>query len=190
MEKSLIGRRYVVKDGSYSKDLSGTCHSLRLYGRTCIIIHNPYTECVKGKTYLFVDVVVPNNEFYTKHYRVLFFEWGLLDKGEREQTKKSGLIGKIYRPTYNTDNCRMVDDKNVFGYLMDTDCEIISKPFGKRISNFYCKGETSVLAIKVRSLETGIEYIIPYKEEWVVKPIPTNEDIEWNFCPHCGKKLR
>ena len=45
-------------------------------------------------------------------------------------------------------------------------------------------------AIVVRSFETGIEYFIPYKEEWVVKPIPTNEDNDWNFCPHCGKKLR
>ena len=190
MEKSLIGRRYVVKDGSYSKDLSGTCHSLRLYGQTCIIIHNPYTECVKGKTYLFVDVVVPNNKFYTKHYRVLFYEWGLLDKGEREQTKKSGLIGKIYRPTYNTDNCRMVDDKNVFGYLMDTDCEIISRPMVIDIVDNYTDKCSFIKAIIVRSLETGIEYYIPYKEEWVVGYIPTNEDDEWNFCPHCGKKLR
>lgn len=193
MEKSLIGRRYVVKDGSYSKDLSGTCHSLILYGQTCIIIHNPYTECVNGRTYLFVDVVVPNNKFYTKHYRVLFYEWGLLDKGKREQIDIPilGMYGTIYHPTYNTDKCRMVDNENVFGYLMDTDCEIISKPFGKRINNFYCEGETSIyLVIKVRSLETGIEYIIPYKEEWVVGYTPINEDNEWNFCPHCGKKLR
>jgi hypothetical protein len=45
-------------------------------------------------------------------------------------------------------------------------------------------------AIIVRSFETGIEYYIPYKEEWVVGYTPTNEDNEWNFCPHCGKKLR
>ena len=86
MEKSLIGRRYVVNDNSLIKDLSGNCQFPKLYGKTCIIIHNPYTECVKGTTYLFVDVVVPNTEFYTKHYRVLFFEWGLLDKSKREQT--------------------------------------------------------------------------------------------------------
>ena len=193
MEKSLIGRRYIVKDCSYSKDLSGTCRNPMLYGQTCIIIHNPYTECVKGKNYLFVDVVVPNNEFYNKHYRVLFFEWGLLDKGKREQINIPilGMYGTIYRPTYNTDKCRMVDNENVFGYLMDTDCEIISKPFGKRIDDFYREDVTSVdLVIKVRSLETDIEYYIPYKEEWVVGYIPTNEDDEWNFCPHCGKKLR
>ena len=190
MEKSLIGRRYVVKDNSYSKDLSGTCKCPLLYGLTCIIIHNPYTECVKGKTYLFVDVVVPNNEFYTKHYRVLFYEWGLLDKGKREQTKKSGLIGKIYRPTYNTDDCRMVDYKNVSGYLMDTDCEILSTPMTIDIVDKYTDECTFIKAIIVRSLETGIEYIIPYKEEWVVGYTPINEDNEWNFCPHCGKKLR
>lgn len=190
MEKSLIGRKYVVKDCSYSKDLSGTCHCPRLYGQTCIIIHNPYTECVKGKTYLFVDVVVPNNEFYTKHYRVLFYEWGLLDKGEREQTKKSGLIGKIYRPTYNTDKCRMVDNKNVSGSLMDTDCEIISRPMVIDIVDRFngkCSFEKVII---VRSFETDIEYYIPYKEEWVVGYTPINEDNEWNFCPHCGKKLR
>ena len=190
MEKSLIGRRYVVKDGSYSKDLSGTCHSPRLYGQTCIIIHNPYTECVKGKNYLFVDVVLPNNEFYTKHYRVLFYEWGLLDKGERKQTKLSGLIGKIYRPTYNTDKCRMVDDKNVSGSLMDTDCEIISRPMVIDIVDRFTNKCSFIKAIIVRSLETGIEYYIPYKEEWVVGYTPINEDNEWNFCPHCGKKLR
>ena len=44
MEKSLIGRRYVVKDCSYIKDLSGNCQFPRLYGQTCIIIHHPYTE--------------------------------------------------------------------------------------------------------------------------------------------------
>ena len=191
MEKSLIGRKYIVKDCSYSKDLSGTCRNPMLYGQTCTIIHNPYTECVKGKTYLFVDVVVPNNEFYTKHYRVLFYEWGLLDKGKREQTKSSGLIGKIYRPTYNTDNCRMVDNKNVSAYLMDTDCEIISRPMVIDIVDRVTKNCLFIKnAIIVRSLETGIEYYIPYKEEWVVDYVPTNEDGEWNFCPHCGKKLR
>ena len=190
MEKSLIGRKYVVKDSSYSKDLSDTCHSPNLNGDTCIIIHNPYTECVKGKTYLFVDVVVPNNEFYTKHYRVLFFEWGLLDKGEREQTKSSGLIGRIYRPTYNTDNCRMVDNTNVMGFLMDTDCKIISRPMVIDIVDSFTNECKFIRAIIVRSLETDIEYYIPYKEEWVVGYTPTNEDNEWNFCPHCGKKLR
>ena len=190
MEKSLIGRRYVVKDNSYIKDLSGTCHSPYLYGQTCIIIHNPYTECVKGKTYLFVDVVVPNNEFYTKHYRVLFYEWGLLDKSKREQTKSSGLIGKIYRPIYNTDDCRMVDNKNVSSYLMDTDCEIISRPMVIDIVDNTTDKCSFIKAIIVRSLETDIEYYIPYKEEWVVGYTPIKEDNEWNFCPHCGKKLR
>ena len=190
MVKSLIGRKYIVRDNSYSKDLSGTCHSPRLSGQICIIIHNPYTECVKGKTYLFVDVVVPNNEFYTKHYRVLFFEWGLLDKGEREQTKSSGLIGRIYRPRYNTDNCRMVDNKNVMGFLMDTDCEIISRPMIIDIVDRFTDKCIFTTAIIVRSFETGIEYYIPYKEEWIVDYIPTNEDNERNFCPHCGKKLR
>ena len=190
MEKSLIGRRYIVKDNSFSKDLSGTNKSPLLFNRQCIIIHDPYTECVKGKTYLFVDVVVPNNEFYTKHYRVLFYEWGLMDKGQREQTKKSGLIGKIYRPTYNTDDCRMVDNKNVSAYLMDTDCEILSRPMVIDIVDRFTNNCTFIKAVIVRSLETGIEYIIPYKEGWVVDYTPTIEDNEWKFCPHCGKKLR
>ena len=194
MEKSLslIGRRYVVKDCSYIKDLSGNCQFPRLYGQTCIIIHHPYTECVKGKTYLFVDVVVPNNAFYPNHYRVLFYEWGLLDKSKREQinTPISGICGMIYRPTYNTDDCRMVDNKNVSCYLMDTDCEIISNPMVIDIVDNSTNKCSYIRAIIVRSFETGIEYFIPYKEEWVVKPIPTNEDNEWNFCPHCGKKLR
>ena len=192
MEKSLIGRRYEVKDNSYIKDLSGTCHSPRLYGQTCIIIHNPYTECVKGKTYLFVDVVVPNNKDYTKHYRVLFYEWGLLDKSKREQinTPISGICGIIYRPTCNTSKCRMVDNKNVSGYLMNTDCEIISNPMVIDIVDKFTKKCLFINAIIVRSFETGIEYYIPYKNEWVVGYTPTNEDSEWNFCPHCGKKLR
>lgn len=190
MEKSLIGRRYIVKDCSYSKDLSGTCKCPLLYGRTCIIIHNPYTECVKGRTYLFVDVVVPNNEFYTKHYRVLFYEWGLLDKGKREQTKSSGVIGKIYRPTYNTYDCRMVDNKNVLAYLMDTDCEIISRPMLIDIVDRFTNKCSFIKAIIVRSFETGIEYYVPYKTEWVVNYTQTNEDDKWNFCPYCGEKLR
>ena len=190
MEKSLIGRRYVVKDNSYSKDLSGTCQYPRLYGQTCIIIHNPYTECVKGKTYLFVDVVVPNNEFYTKHYRVLFFEWGLLDKSKREQTKSSELIGRIYRPKYNTESCRMVDDDNVIGYLMETDCEIISRPMVILITERFSRKLSPINVVKVCSFETGIEYYVPYKEEWIVGYTSTNEDNEWNFCPHCGKSLK
>ena len=192
MEKSLIGRKYLVKDNSYAKDLSGNCQFPLLYGQTCIIIHNPYTECVKGKTYLFVDVVVPNNGVYTNHYRVLFYEWGLLDKSKREQINIpiSGICGMIYRPTYNTDNCRMVDNKHVSSYLMDTDCEIISNPMVIDIVDSSTNKCSYIRAIIVRSFETGIEYFIPYKEEWVVKPIPTNEDNEWNFCPHCGKKLR
>ena len=191
MEKSIIGRRYVVKDNSYIKDLSGACYHPLLCGQTCIIIHNPYTECVKGETHLFVDVVVPNNTFYTKHYRVLFFEWGLLDKVEREQTKSSGLIGRIYRPTYNTDNCRMVDNKNVSGYLMDTDCEIISRPMVIDIVDRVTKNCSFIKnAIIVRSFETGIEYYVPYKVEWIVSYTKTNEDDKWNFCPHCGRKLR
>lgn len=190
MEKSLIGRKYVVRDNSYSKDLSGTRHNLMLFGQTCIIINNPYMERVEGRTYLFVDVVVPNNDFYNKHYRVLFYEWGLLNKDEREQTKSSGLIGKIYRPTYNSDKCRMVDNKNVSGYLMNTDCEIISRPMVIDIVDRFngkCSFEKVII---VRSFETGIEYYIPYKEEWVVGYTPIKEDDKWNFCPHCGKKLR
>lgn len=190
MEKSLIGRRYIVKDNSFAKDLSGKLNCPLLFNQNCIIIHNPYTECVNGKTYLFVDVVVPNNEIYTKHYRVLFFEWGLLDKGEREQTKSSGLIGKIYRPTYNTDNCRMVDNKNVSGYLMDTDCEIISRPMVIDIVDKLTNKCSFVKVIIVRSLETGIEYYVPYKVEWIVSYTKPNEDDKWNFCPHCGRKLR
>ena len=190
MEKSLIGRMYEVKDNSYIKDLSGTCHSPHLCGQTCVIIHNPYTECVKGKTYLFVDVVVPNNPFYTKHYRVLFFEWGLLGKRKREQTKPSGLIGRIYRPKYNTDDCRMVDNKNVLAFLMDTDCEIISRPMVIDIVDRFTNKCSFIKAIIVRSLETGIEYYVPYKKEWVVGYISTNKEDKWNFCPHCGKKLR
>ena len=190
MEKSLIGRLYDVKDNSYIKDLSGTCHSPHLCGQTCIIIHNPYTECVKGKTYLFVDVVVPNNPFYTKHYRVLFYEWGLLGKSKREQTKSSGLIGRIYRPTYNTENCRMVDNKNVMGYLMQTDCEIISRPMVIDIVERFADKCSFIKVVVVRSFETGIEYYVPYKEEWIVGNTPNKEDNEWNFCPHCGKKLR
>ena len=190
MEKSLVGRLYEVKDNSYTKDLSGTCHSPYLCGQTCIIIHNPYTECVKGKTYLFVDVVVPNNPFYTKHYRVLFYEWVLLGKRKREQTKSSGLIGKIYRPTYNTENCRMVDNKNVMNNLKDTDCEIISRPMVIDIVDRFTDKCTFIKAVIVRSFETGIEYYIPYKEEWVVGYTPIKEDDKWNFCPHCGKKLQ
>lgn len=190
MEKSLIGRRYIVKDNSFSKDLSGETTTPLLYNRQCIIIHNPYTECIKGITYLFVDVVVPNNEFYTKHYRVLFYEWGLLDKSKREQTKSSGLIGRIYRPTYNSSYCRMVDNKDVLGYLIDIDCEIISRPMVIDIADRFFNKYSSVKSIIVRSLETGIEYYIPYKEEWVVGYTPIKEDNEWNFCPHCGKKLR
>ena len=190
MEKSLIGRRYEVKDNSYIKDLSGTCKCPLLYGQTCIIIHNPYTECLKGETYLFVDVVVPNNEFYTKHYRVLFFEWGLLDKSKREQTKSSELIGRIYRPKYNTESCRMVDDDNVIGYLMETDCEIISRPMVILITERFSRKLSPVNVVKVCSFETGIEYYVPYKEEWIVGYTSTNEDNEWNFCPHCGKSLK
>lgn len=190
MEISLIGRRYEVKDNSFSKDLSDNCKRPFLYGQTCIIIHNPYTEWVHGQTYLFVDVVVPNNEIYTKHYRVLFFEWGLLDKSKKEQIKSSGLIGKIYRPTYNTCDCRMVDNKNVMGFLTDTDCEIISNPMVIDIAEIFTHKCLLVIAIIVRSFETGIEYYVPYKEEWIVSYTPTNEDDEWNFCPHCGKKLR
>lgn len=190
MEKSLIGRLYEVKDNSYIKDLSGTCHCPLLCGQTCIIIHNPYTECVKGRTYLFVDVVVPNNPIYTKHYRVLFFEWGLLGKRKIEQTKSSGLIGRIYRPKYNTENCRMVDNKNVEGYLMETDCEIISRPMVIDIVDSITNNCKFIKAIIVRSFETGIEYFIQYEKEWVVGYTPTNENDKWNFCPHCGKKLQ
>ena len=84
----------------------------------------------------------------------------------------------------------MVDDKNVFGYLMDTDCEIISRPMVIDIVDNYTDKCLFINAVIVRSFETDIEYYIPYKEEWVVGYIPTNEDDEWNFCPHCGKKLR
>ena len=192
MEISLIGRRYKVKDASYSKDLSGNCQFPLLGGQEGIIIHQPYTECHKGRVHLFVDIVIPNNPFYKYHYRVLFYEWGLLDKSKREQinTPISGIYGIIYRPTYNTDNCRMVDNKNVLGYLMGTDCEIISDPMVIDIVDRTTNKCSYITAIIVRSFETGIEYYIPYEKEWVVKPSPTNEDNKWSFCPHCGKMLK
>ena len=84
----------------------------------------------------------------------------------------------------------MVDNKNVSGYLMDTDCEIISIPMVIDIVDRFTDECTFIKAIIVRSFETGIEYIIPYKEEWVVGYTPINEDDKWNFCPHCGKKLQ
>ena len=84
----------------------------------------------------------------------------------------------------------MVDNKNVYGFLMDTDCEIISRPMMIDIVDRFADKCTFIKAIIIRSLETGIEYYIPYKVEWIVDYVPTNEDSEWNFCPHCGKKLR
>jgi hypothetical protein len=199
MEKSLIGRRYVVKDNSYIKDLSGNCKCPLLCGQEGIIIHHPYTECHNGRIHLFVDIVIPNNTFYKYHYRVLFFEWGLLDKVEREQNKNAvlGLVGAIYHPTYNSSFCCVLGQDLVEGYLSGVDCEILSLPYYKTFQSRFKSDEIKrVSVINVRSLETGIEYIIEYKVEWLPKygttfiPKEFNNDDEWNFCPHCGKKLR
>ena len=84
----------------------------------------------------------------------------------------------------------MVDNKNVSGWLMDTDCEIISRPMVIDIVDEFTDKCSFIKAIIVRSFETGIEYFIPYKEEWVVGYTPISEDNKWNFCPHCGRKLR
>lgn len=189
MEKSLIGRRYVVRDNSYSKDLSGNCLFPTLAGQEGIIIHNPYTECVKGRENLFVDIVIPNNFYYKHHYRVLFREWGLLDKGDI----KLDNFNTIYCPDYNASHCRMLDNDMVEGYLLGVNCEILSSPYCRTFQDLYNPKQTTKksLVIDVRSLETGIEYCIDYRKDWVVKDTHNGvEDSEWNFCPHCGKKLR
>lgn len=199
MEKSLIGCRYVVKDSSYARDLSGNCKFPLLHGQEGVIIRQPYIEFVNGKQLLFVDIVIPNNPFYKYHYRVLFLEWGLLDKGKREQNKNAvtGLVGAIYHPTYNTGNCRMADNYMIGGYLSGVDCEILSLPFNKTLPPLFEEDKIkTVKVIYVRSLKTGIKYVIDFKNEWITKysttyiPKEYNYDNKWNFCPHCGKKLR
>lgn len=198
MEISLIGRRYEVQDNSYSKDLSGNCQFPLLCGQEGII-HQPYTECHKGRVHLFVDIVIPNNPFYKHHYRVLFYEWGLSSKSEREQNKNAvlGLVGAIYHPTYNASFCRVLDQELAEGYLSGVDCEILSLPYKKTFQPRFKNNEIkTVKVINVRSLETGIEYIIEFKNDWLPKygttyiPKEFNNDNEWNFCPHCGKRLK
>jgi hypothetical protein len=194
MKISLIGHRYVVKDGSYSKDLSGNCEFPHLSGQESIIIRQPYTECVNDKEELFVDIVIPNNPFYKYQYRVLFCEWGLLDKGKRKQNKSAvlGFVGTIYHPTYNASNCRMLDNDIIEGYLSHVDCEIISLPYNKTFQSIFEENKIeTVKVINVRSLETGIEYCIDYRKDWIVRDTHNGiEDSEWNFCPHCGKILK
>ena len=188
MEISLIGRNYVVKDNSYSKDLSGNCLHPTLAGQKGIIIHQPYTECVKGKEYLFVDIVIPNNHFYKHHYRVLFYEWGLLDK----RGIKLDNFNTIYCPNYNASKCRMLNNNMIEGFLSGVNCEVLSAPYYRDVVNLYIPKQIErVLVIDVRSLETGIEYFIDYNKDWIVRHTYNGvEDSEWNFCPHCGKKLR
>ena len=188
MEKSLIGRKYIVRDNSYSMDLSGNCQNPTLGGQECIIIRNPYKEYVKGKTYLFVDVVIPNNFFYKHHYRVMFMEWGLLDKGDI----KLDNFNTIYCPDYNASNCRMLADDMVEGYLMGVNCEVLSKPYYRMFKNRFIPDQIEkALVIDVRSLESGIKYCIDYRINWVVKHTNNGvEDSDWIFCPYCGKKLR
>lgn len=188
MEISLIGRRYVVKDNSYSKDLSGICQYPTLAGQEGIIIHQPYIECVNGREILFVDIVIPNNFFYKHHYRVMFMEWGLLDKGDI----KIDDFKTIYLPDYNASNCRMLDNDMIEGYLAGVNCEVLSKPYYRTFKNRFIPKQTEkALVIDVRSLETGIEYCIDYRKNWIVRNTHNGvEDSEWNFCPHCGKKLQ
>ena len=199
MKISLIGRRYVVKDGSYSKDLSSNCKFPLLHGQEGIIIRQPYIECTNGEEELFVDIIIPNNPFYKYQYRVLFCEWGLLDKGERKQNKNAvlGLVGAIYRPTYNASNCHILDNDIIEGYLSNVDCEILSLPYNKTFPSLFEENKIeTVKVINVRSLETGIEYVIDFKNEWIPKYNDTyilkeyNYDNKWNFCPHCGRKLK
>lgn len=188
MKISLIGRRYVVKDNSYSKDLSGICQHPTLAGQKGIIIHNPYIECHEGSYNLFVDIVIPNNLVYKHHYRVMFKEWGLLD---REDIKLYNF-NTIYCPNYNATHCRMLNNDMVEGYLSGVNCEVLSKPYYRTFKNRFIPNQFErALVIDVRSLETGIEYCIDYKKDWVVRHTHNDiEDSDWNYCPHCGKKLR
>jgi hypothetical protein len=161
-----------------------------LAGQEGIIIHNPYTECVKGREYLFVDIVIPNNFFYKHYYRVLFLEYGLMDKDYRIDCCS---FNSIYCPNYNASNCRMLDNNMVEGRLLGVNCEILSSPYYRTFQDLYNPKQTTkkALVIDFRSLETGIEYCIDYRKDWIVKYNSNGfEDNEWNFCPHCGKKLR
>lgn len=187
MEISLIGRSYVVKDNSYSKDLSGNCQHPTLAGQKGIIIRNPYVECNEGSYHLFVDIVIPNNFFYKHHYRVMFMEWGLLDKGDI----KLDNFNTIYCPDYNASNCRMLDNDMVEGYLSGVNCEVLSKPYYRTVKNRFIPNQIErALVIDVRSLESGIKYCIDYRKKWIVRHTHNGvEGSDWNFCPHCGEKL-
>ena len=187
MEKSIIGRKYEVKDNSYACDLSGTCARPYLYGKTCIIISQPYIVSVRDKRHLFINVVVPNDMAYPHHYRVLFYEWGLLDKQhEKLKITYSTLPGCTYYAMYNNGDCRLVSDLTVKAFLSKTECTILSEIQTIVIPS--CGSDTySIQAIKVRSNETGLEYYVPYEKGNIVNYKP--EPQPWKFCPYCGKPL-
>ena len=190
MEKSIIGRKYEVKDNSYSQDLSGTCVRPHLCNKTCIIITQPYIKEVNGRRHLFVNVVVLNNPVYPHHYRVLFYEWGLLDKEyNKPKTSQPTLIGCTYYAGYNHSDCRLVSDLTVVGIIAKTECLIISEIQTIIIPDSYGPKTHPVEAIKVRSQETGLEYYVPYMNSDIVNYKPEAEPQPWKFCPYCGKPL-
>lgn len=188
MEKSIIGRKYEVKDNSYACDLSGTCARPYLYEKICIIITQPYIKEVNGRRHLFVNVVCLDKE-YPHHYRVLFYEWGLLGK-QHEQLKitYSTLPGCTYYAMYNNSDCRLVSDLTVKALLSKTECTILSEIQTIVIPS--CGSDTyPIQAIKVRSNETGLEYYVPYERHNIVNYKPDAEPQPWKFCPYCGKLL-
>lgn len=189
MEKSIIGRKYEVKDNSYAQDLTGTCARPHLYGKVCIIITQPYIKEISGKRRLFVDVVCLDKE-YPHHYRVLFYEWGLLGKQSGKLIpSQSTLVGCTYYAGSNYADCRLVSDLTVVGALARTECLIISEIQTIIIPDSYGPKTHPVEAIKVRSQETGLEYYVPYMNADIVNYKPDAEPQPWKFCPYCGKPL-
>lgn len=189
MEKSIIGRKYEVKDNSYAQDLTGTCVRPHLCNKTCIIITQPYVKEVNGRRRLFVDVVCLDKA-YPHHYCVLFFEWGLVDKEyNKPKASQSTLIGCTYFSTFNYGDCRLVSDLTITGVLAVTECVVISEVQTITIPDLEGSKTHTADVIKVRSQETGLEYYVPYIPANIVNYKPDAEPQPWKFCPYCGKPL-
>lgn len=86
-----------------------------------------------------------------------------MTKEVMNDTDRHPLVGRRMKPTDN-DYIREVET-GAKGYLRGVEVIIHSKPYVKEISG------KKRLFVKALALDSGFDYELPYKEEWLIKEV-------------------
>ena len=90
--------------------------------------------------------------------------------------RPTSIIGKQYRVKDNSNISVVCQREKVHGRLYGCVTEIISEPYIAKVSSYFDNDLKTILCIKVRSLDSGLIYQVPFYRECIVDTPKTQHE--------------